>query len=76
MSFEKAAVYRFKVEGSADGTTFGTSLLDQTNTNDATANRSFTLESSPQARWVRITLTGLPNTTTWASFFDFSVYGH
>lgn len=76
VSFEKAAVYRFKVEGSADGTTFGTPLLDQTNTNDSTANRSFALESSPQARWVRITVTGLPNTTTWASFFDFSVYGH
>lgn len=73
--FEKAAAYRFKVEGSLDGNVW-TSLLDRTNSNDTEASRSFALDASPRAQWIRITFTGLPNTTTWASFFDFSIHGH
>lgn len=75
ITWEKAVNYRFKVEGSADGSVWQP-LLDQSTTTNAAAVQTYPLSASPQARIVRLTVTGLPNTTTWASFFDFSVYGH
>lgn len=76
LTWEKAAVYKFKVEGSPDGTTWPTVLLDQTNSTNSVAAQTYPLTGSPTARWVRITVTALPNSTTWASFFEFAVYGH
>lgn len=75
INWEKAAVYQFKVEGSLDGSTWSL-VLDQTASTNSTANQSYSLPAAPSARWVRITTTTLPNTTTWASFFEFQVYGH
>jgi len=75
VTWEKAVVYKFKVEGSADGNTWSP-LLDQTNSTNAAAAQSYPLSASPTARWVRLTVTGLANANTWASFFEFSVFGH
>jgi alpha-L-fucosidase len=75
VTWEKALIYKFKVEGSADGNTWSP-LLDQTTSSNAAADQTYPLSGSPTARWVRLTVTGLANTSTWASFFEFSVYGH
>jgi hypothetical protein len=40
------------------------------------ADQTYPLSSAPGARYVRITTTTLPDTNTWASFFEFQVYGH
>lgn len=74
ISWEKVEVYQFKIEGSADQTTW-TTLSDQTASTDQSSDQSFTLTSSPSARYVKITVTGL-NGGAWASFFEFSVYGY
>jgi len=75
ITWEKAVVYQFKVEGSPDGTTWSP-LLDQTKSTNAVAAQSYNLTGAPTARWVRVTTTTLPDTGTWASFFEAQVYGH
>ncbi|MES1177095.1 MAG: discoidin domain-containing protein [Myxococcales bacterium] len=75
VSWEKAAVYQFKVEGSLDGSTWS-SMLDQTASTNATADQAYPLSAAPSARYVRITTTTLPSSTIWASFFELQVYGH
>jgi F5/8 type C domain len=75
ITWEKAANYQFKVEGSADGNAW-TSVLDETATTNATADQTYPLSAAPKARYVRVTTTTLPSATIWASFFEFSVYGH
>ncbi len=74
ISWEKVEIYQFKVEGSADQTTW-TTLSDQTASTDDSSDQSFTLTGSPSARYVKITVTGL-NGGAWASFFELSVYGY
>lgn len=75
MTWEHAVVYQFKVDGSADGVVWSP-VLAATSSAASSAAQSYTLAAAPTARWVRITVTGLPTTSTWASFFDFSVFGH
>jgi len=74
ISWEKAEIYQFKIEGSADQSSW-TTLEDQTASTDASSDQSFTLAGSPSARYVKITVSGL-NGGAWASFFEFSVYGY
>jgi hypothetical protein len=73
--WEKAANYQFKVEGSADGNAWA-SVLDETATTNAAADQTYALSATPKARYVRVTTTSLPSANIWASFFEFSVYGH
>lgn len=73
--WEKATLYKFKVEGSTDNQAW-VSLLDETNGTSTIADQTYTLPLAPTARWVRITVTNLPDPNTWASFFEFQVYGH
>lgn len=75
IDWEKAANYQFKVEGSPDGNTWAL-ILDETTSSNATADQTYELTATPTARYVRVTATTLPNATTWASFFELSVYGH
>jgi F5/8 type C domain len=75
VSWEKAVVYQFKVDGSLDGTSF-TPVLDQTQSTNAVADQTYPLSAAPSARYVRVTTTTLPNSNIWASFFEFQVYGH
>lgn len=74
ITWEKAALYLFKVEGSPNGTTWSP-VLDQTSSTSSTTSQSYPLAAAPQARWVKVTVTGLP-AGVWASFFEFGVYGH
>ncbi len=74
VSWEKVEVYQFKVEGSADRTSW-TTLTDQTTSTDDSSDQSFPLTGAPSARYVKVTVTGL-NGGAWASFFEFSVYGY
>lgn len=73
--WEKSANYKFKIEGSADNNTWAM-LVDQQTTTASASAQSYDLGTSPKARWVRITVTGLPNSTTWASFYELQVFGH
>jgi hypothetical protein len=73
--WEKSALYQYKVEGSIDNAAWVT-LLDETKTTNTSADQTYSIAGGPSDRWVRITVTNLPNTTTWASFFEFQVYGH
>jgi len=75
ISWEHTAVYKFKIEGSPDGSAWSM-LVDQTKSTSSSPDQSYTLASAPQMRSVRIAVTGLPNNNVWASFFEFSVYGH
>jgi hypothetical protein len=65
-------IYKYKVEVSTDDTTW-TLKVDKTN-NTSTAQTQ-TDPFTATARYVRITVTGLP-ASTWASFFEFRVYGN
>ena len=72
--WEFARNYKYKVEVSTDNTNW-TLKVDKTGTTGAaqTQNDPFTAT----ARYVRITITGLPTTpTTWASFYEFRVFGN
>jgi hypothetical protein len=65
--------YRYRVEVSSDGSTW-TTVVDKT-TSTSTAQVQ-TDAFSATSRYVRITVTGLPSSpTTWASFFEFRVFG-
>lgn len=64
-------VYKYKVEVSTDNTNW-TLVVDKTN-NTSTAQTQ-TDNFTATARYVRITVTGLAS-ATWASFFEFRVFG-
>lgn len=70
--WEYARNYKYKVEVSTDNISW-TLVVDKTkNTGSAqTQKDSFTIT----ARYVRITVTGLPS-FTWASFYEFRVFGN
>jgi hypothetical protein len=74
ISWEKAAVYQFKVDGSVDGTNWS-SVLDQTASTSNSTVQAYMLLPPATARWVRITVTGL-DAGVWASFFEFGVVGY
>ncbi|MCX5051309.1 MULTISPECIES: alpha-L-fucosidase [unclassified Streptomyces] len=62
--------YRYRVEGSTDNSTW-TTLADRTDT--TSTSQVQTLVLSAQARYVRVTVTGLP-TGIWASIRNLEVY--
>ncbi|MEV0399648.1 alpha-L-fucosidase [Actinoallomurus sp. NPDC050550] len=62
--------YRYRIEGSANGTTW-TTLADLTGTTDTSQVQTATF--SAQARYVRVTVTGLPS-GAWASIRSFEIY--
>ena len=72
---KNATLYKFKVEGSTDNAAW-VSLLDETNATSTMADQTYPLSPAPTARYVRITVTTLPDANTWASFFELQVYGH
>ncbi len=66
-------VYKYRVEVSNDNTTW-TTVVDKTNNTSTTQTQNDPFTAS--ARYVRITVTGLPTSpVTWASFFEFRVFG-
>ena len=50
-------------------------LLDETATTGNQAEQEYLFGTGTSAEFVRITVTGLESSATWASFFEFSVYG-
>lgn len=73
ISWEKTAVYRFKIEGSPDQAAWSM-LVDRTASTDDSSDQAYPLTGSPTARYMKITVTGLDG-SSWASFFEFGVYG-
>jgi hypothetical protein len=70
--WEFAKNYKYKVEVSTDNTTW-TMASDKTASTNAAQTQTDSF--SVTARYVRITVTTLPDTNTWASFFEFRVFG-
>ncbi|MGY1496853.1 alpha-L-fucosidase [Streptomyces sp. QTS52] len=65
-----ATNYRYRVEGSTDNTTW-TTLVDRTGTTSTSQVQTVVL--STQARYVRVTVTGLP-AGVWASIRNLEIY--
>ncbi len=65
-----ATNYRYRVEGSTDNSTW-TTLVDRTDTTSTSQVQTVVL--SAQARYVRVTVTGLP-TGVWASIRNLELY--
>ncbi|MFE7835151.1 alpha-L-fucosidase [Streptomyces sp. NPDC057474] len=65
-----ATNYRYRVEGSNDNTTW-TTLVDRTDTTSTSQVQTVVL--SAQARYVRVTVTGLPS-GVWASIRNLELY--
>ena len=71
--WEFARNYKYKVEVSTDNTNW-TMAADKTASTNAAQTQTDSF--SVTARYVRITVTGLPTSpVTWASFFEFRVFG-
>ncbi|GAB3890998.1 hypothetical protein GCM10029964_063450 [Kibdelosporangium lantanae] len=62
--------YRYRIQGSTDGTTWST-LMDRTGNTDT--SQVHTLRFTSTARYVRLTVTGL-DSGTWASVRQFEVF--
>lgn len=69
--WESSGAYKYKIETSADNATWSTKVDKTGNT---TAAQMMTDNFAAAARYVRITVTGLPS-GYWASFYEFSVFG-
>lgn len=65
-----ATNYRYRIEGSTDNTTW-TTLVDRTDTTSTSQVQTMVL--SAEARYVRVTVTGLP-TGVWASIRNLELY--
>jgi hypothetical protein len=73
--FESARNYRYKIEVSTDNINW-TLVVNQTMTTSSAQTRQDSF-SAISARYVRITYTGLPlYPMTWASHYEFEVYGN
>jgi hypothetical protein len=73
VTWEFARNYRYRISVSTNGSTF-TTVADRSASTSAAQTQGDTFAAS--ARYVRITVTGLPtDVETWASFSTFSVFG-
>ncbi|HLL65764.1 MAG TPA: nucleoside hydrolase-like domain-containing protein [Micromonosporaceae bacterium] len=73
VTWEFARNYRYQISVSANGSAF-TTVVDKNGNTSAAQTQADTFTAS--ARYVRITITGLPtDVETWASFYTFSVFG-
>jgi rhamnogalacturonan endolyase len=66
-------VYNYTIEVSADGSNWN-QMVDKTNNADSSQTQTDTFSAS-NVRYVRLTITSLPSTDVWASFFEFEVFG-
>jgi alpha-L-fucosidase len=73
--WEKDFAYLFKIETSADGTQWSMAV-DKTTSSSATASQDHTLPANTKGRYVRITVTGGLQQSTWASLFEAQVFGY
>jgi hypothetical protein len=69
--WEYSGAYKYKIDVSTDNSTW-TNKADKSG--NTTVAQTMTDTFSATARYVRITVTGLPS-GSWASFFEFSVFG-
>jgi hypothetical protein len=72
--WEQAVAYQYLIERSDDASVWSP-LIDNTASTDTTQLQTLPIDGAPGARHVRITVTGLP-AGSWASFFEFRVYGY
>jgi hypothetical protein len=73
--WEKNFAYLFKIETSTDNAQWSMAV-DKTTSSSATASQDHTLPANTKGRYVRITVTGGLQASTWASFFEAQVFGY
>lgn len=73
--WEKNFAYLFKIETSTDNNQWSMAV-DKTTSSSATASQDHTLPANTKGRYVRITVTGGLDATTWASLFEAQVFGY
>jgi alpha-L-fucosidase len=73
--WEKDFAYLFKIETSANGTNW-TMVVDKTTSSSASASQDHALPANTNGRYVRLTVTGGLQATTWASLYEVHVFGY
>jgi hypothetical protein len=73
--WEKNFAYLFKIETSTDNSQWSMAV-DKTASSSATASQDHTLPANTKGRYVRITVTGGLEPSTWASFYEAEVFGY
>lgn len=73
--WEKNFAYLFKIETSTDNSQWSMAV-DKTTSSSATASQDHTLPANTKGRYVRITVTGGLEPSTWASFYEAQVFGY
>lgn len=76
LTFEKEESknpWKYKIEGSTDGSVF-TVISDRTSNTDGAKIQTGTFDTTSKYRYVRVTITGLPNDSYWCAFAEFKVF--
>lgn len=73
--WEKNFAYLFKIETSTDNSQWSMAV-DKTTSSSATASQDHTLPANTKGRYVRITVTGGLDATTWASLYEAQIFGY
>jgi hypothetical protein len=73
--WEKDFAYLFKIETSTDNSQWAMAV-DKTTSSSASASQDHTLPANTNGRYVRITVTGGLQPSTWASLFEAQVFGY
>lgn len=73
--WEKDFAYLFKIETSADDTNWFMAI-DKTISSSATASQDHALPANTNGRYVRLTVTGGVDATTWASLYEVQIFGY
>lgn len=73
--WEKDFAYLFKIETSTDEANW-TMVVDKTTSSSASASQDHALPANTNGRYVRLTVTGGLQATTWASLYEVHIFGY
>lgn len=73
--WEKDFAYLFKIETSADNAQWSMAV-DKTTSSTASASQDHVLPANTTGRYVRLTVTGGLEPSTWASLYEVQVFGY
>lgn len=65
--------WKYKIEASVDGDTYDV-IVDKTRNTDTSQKQMDSIESQEKYRYVRVTITGLPQETYWCGFREFKIF--
>lgn len=73
--WEKDFAYLFKIETSTDNSQWSM-VVDKTTSSSAAASQDHTLPANTKGRYVRLTVTGGLEQSTWASLYEAQIFGY